>query len=89
MPASITLSPAELADVKRMAAKDIAAAALEGIDVEELQLMDIATVSAFTGLPVDRVAKAMPIVELGPRSRRVRICDYKAYLAKNTKQPAA
>ncbi|GAA5130772.1 hypothetical protein JIN84_05135 [Luteolibacter yonseiensis] len=85
---SIQLSPSELEDVKRIAARDIAGAVLAGINIEELQLMDIATVSAFTGLPVDRVARSMPIVELGPRSRRVRISDYKAYIAKHIKNPA-
>jgi hypothetical protein len=87
MPGIITLTPNELADVKRMAARDIATTVLEGVNVEELQLMDIATVSSFTGVPVERVARLMPIIELGPRSRRVRISDYKAYLAKNTKNP--
>lgn len=87
MPPTITLSPSEMADVKRMAALDIAEAVLAGINVDELQLMDIATVSAFTGIRVEAVAKAMPIIELGPRSRRVRISDYKAWLAKNTKHP--
>lgn len=85
---SIILSPAELEDVKRRVAADIKATILGGIDVADLQLMDIATVSAFTGLPVDRVAKAMEVIELGPRSRRVRISVYQAYLARNAKQPA-
>ncbi len=87
MPPTITLSPSEMDDVKRMAARDIAEAVLAGINVDELQLMDIATVSAFTGLPVERVAKSIPIIELGPRSRRVRISDYKAWLAQNMKYP--
>lgn len=68
-----------------MAARDIAATVLESINVEDLQLMDIATVASFTGMPVERAAKAMPIIELGQRSRRVRMSDYKAYLTKNTK----
>lgn len=87
--ATVTLTAAELEDAKRMAAADIARAVLEGIRVEEMQLMDIATVSAFTGLPVERVAKLMPIYELGPRSRRVSFSDYQAYLAKHRKEPAA
>lgn len=85
---SIVLSPAELEDVKRRVAADIKATILGGINVADLQLMDIATVSAFTGLPVDRVAKAMEVIELGPRSRRVRISVYQAYLDRNAKAPA-
>jgi hypothetical protein len=37
---------------------------------------------------VDRAAKVLPFVEVGPRSRRVIIADYKAYLAARKVQPS-
>jgi hypothetical protein len=57
-------------------------------ELDELDTLDIATVAAFLNWPVTRVAKKLPVVELGPRSRRIRRSDYLALLAKNTKQPA-
>lgn len=56
-------------------------------DLDELGTLDIATVASFLEWPVSRVAKKFDVIELGPRSRRIRRCDYIALLEKNTKQP--
>lgn len=83
----IQLSPAAEADVRRQAAREIADRVLQGVNVDELQMIDLATAASFLGLPLARAAKVLPVVELGPRSRRVTVAAYKAYLAANTRQP--
>jgi hypothetical protein len=85
----MNLSPAETEAVKRAAAAEIADRFFAGIDIDELNTMELSTCASFLGIPVDRAAKLLPYVEVGPRSRRVTLADYKAYLAENTRNQAA
>lgn len=85
----MTLSPAEVEDVKRLAAAEIAAQVLGVVDLDSLNMLDLSTAASFLGIPLERAARVLPVVELGPRTRRVRIADFKAYQAKHTRQPAA
>ena len=85
----MNLSPAEIADVKSAAAAEIADRFFAGIDIDELNTMELSTCASFLGIPVDRAAKLLPYVEVGPRSRRVTIANYKAFLADHTSNPAA
>ncbi len=48
-------------------------------------MIDLQTAASFLGLPLARAAKVLPVVEVGPRSRRVTVAAYKAFLAANTK----
>jgi hypothetical protein len=83
----MTLSPSEVEDVKRLAASEIAAQVI-AVDLDALNMLDLSTAASFLGIPLERAARVLPVVELGPRTRRVRISDYKAYVAKHTRQPA-
>jgi hypothetical protein len=83
----ITLTPAAEAEFIERAAKEFAALKFARIDPDELDTLELSTAAHFLGIPIDRAAKVLPVVELGPRSRRVRIADYKAYVAKKTKPP--
>lgn len=85
----MTLSPSETEDVKRAAAAEIADRFFAGIDIDELNTMELSTCASFLGIPVDRAAKLLPYVEVGPRSRRVTLADYKAFLAENTRNATA
>jgi hypothetical protein len=87
MKPTITLYPAELEDVKRRAARETADSYFEGLDVDELNTMDLATCASFLGISAERAGRLLPWVEVGPRSRRVRICDYKAFLESRKKDP--
>lgn len=80
----MTLSPAELEDIKTRAARELADRILHSVDIDELNTLEISTAASFLGIPVDRAAKLLPVVEVGPRSRRVTIKAYKAFLSANT-----
>ncbi len=84
----MTLSPAEFEDIKRAAVKEIAAQFFQDIDIDQLNTMELSTCASFLGIPVDRAAKVLPFVEVGPRSRRVTIADYKAFLAARKVHPS-
>jgi hypothetical protein len=84
---AITLTPAGYEEVLRMAAAEIAARAMGDVNVDDLQMMDLSTCANFLGIPLERAAKVLPYVELGPRTRRVRIADFKAYQDEHMKRP--
>ena len=86
-PQSITLTPAGYDLLIESAKQEIADRAMGGVDVDELQLMDLSTCANFLGIPLERAAKVLPYVELGPRTRRVAVADYKAYLEGHKKYP--
>jgi len=83
----MTLSPSELEDVKAAAAREIADRFFAGVDLDDLNTLEISTAASFLGIPVERAARVLPIIEVGPRSRRVRISDFKAYQAAHTTKP--
>jgi hypothetical protein len=84
----MTLSPAEFESIKRAAVQEIADRFFQDVDIDQLNTMELSTCASFLGIPVDRAAKALPFVEVGPRSRRVTIADYKAYLAARKVHPS-
>jgi len=81
-------SPSELEDIKAKAAREIADRYFQSVDIDELNTIELATAASFLGIPVDRAGKLLPYVEVGPRSRRVRLADYKAFLTTNTRARA-
>jgi len=80
----MTLSPTELQDIKAAAAREIADRFFSSVDIDELNTIELSTAASFLGIPVDRAGKLLPVVQVGPRSRRVTIASYKAFLASNT-----
>lgn len=84
---AITLTPAAYEEVLRMAKDEIAERAMGDVNVDELQMMDLSTCANFLGIPLERAAKVLPFVQLGPRTRRVRISDFKAYQDAHMKRP--
>ncbi len=70
-----------------MAAEMIADRVLEGVDLDDLQMLDLATAAAFAGITLERATKELPYSEFGPRTRRVTVKDYKAYQAAHRKTP--
>lgn len=80
----MTFSPSELEDIKAKAAREIADRFFSSVDIDELNTIELSTAASFLGIPVDRAGKLLPFVEVGPRSRRVRLADYKAFLAAHT-----
>lgn len=89
-PPALQLSPAAREDWLAESAKEFARLEFEAKckELDALGTIDIATVAGFLNWPVSRVAKKLPVIELGPRSRRIRRADYIALLERNTKQPA-
>jgi hypothetical protein len=85
----MTLSPSELEDVKTAAAREIADRFFAGVDIDALNTIELSTAASFLGIPVDRAAKLLPFVEVGPRSRRVTLADYKAFLSRHKRTSAA
>lgn len=76
----MTLSPSERKEVVELAARQLAAEVrATQVDVDELNTLDLSVCAAFLGIPLERATKELPFIELGPRTRRVRIKDYKAY----------
>jgi hypothetical protein len=84
---TIQLSPSEFADWKERAAVEFARLQFEALDEDDLNHLSVETVAQFLGIPVPRVADLMPVTEVGPRTRRVSIADYKWFRANNTKTP--
>ena len=89
MGATIQLSPSELEDWKRQAAAEFARQQIELLDVDELNTLPIETVASFLGISVARVARLFTVHEVGPRSRRIKLKDYKDYLARIAVAPTA
>lgn len=87
---ALQLSPAAMADWLAESAKEFARLQFEAQrkDIDALDTLDIATVASFLNWPVSRVAKKLPVIELGPRSRRIKRSDYTALLEANIKKPA-
>lgn len=87
---AVQLTPAAEEGWMEISAKEFARLKFEAQrkDLDELDTLDIATVASFLSWPVSRVAKKLPVIELGPRSRRIRRRDYIALLEANTTEPS-
>lgn len=57
-------------------------------DLDEIRTMTLQTAADHLGIPVTRAEKVLPVITLGPRSRRVTLKALKDYIAQNTKTPA-
>lgn len=83
----VTLSPAGFDQLIEATKHELADRLMAGEDIDSLKTIDLQTVASFTGLPLERVTKLLPYIEFGPRSRRVTLADYKAYLEDHKKYP--
>lgn len=83
------LSPSQFQEWQRLLIREVHCTTSAGENIDDVMMLDLSTAASFLGIPLERAARVLPVVELGPRTRRVRIADYKAYVAKHTRQPAA
>ena len=84
---NITLTPAELATWKLQAAREFAALQLAEIPLEELQTVELAFAAQSIGFSPKQAATVLPVIEVGPRKRRVSVKALKDFLAARTVQP--
>lgn len=82
----IALTPAEFTDVKERTARQLTEHILANVKLDELALIDLTTAATFMGVRRDYAAKVLPVISFGPRTQRVSIAAYKAYVTANTKQ---
>lgn len=85
---SMILSPTERKEVLALVAGQITAALRETIDLDELATLELSTAAQLLGLGVAQASRVLPIVEVGPRTRRVTVKAYKAFLEARTLQPS-
>lgn len=84
----MTLSPTERKEVLELAAGKLTEQLREGVDLDELNTLELSTAAQLLGLSVKDAARKLPVLEIGPRTRRVTVADYKAFLASKKKTPA-
>ncbi|MBK1884168.1 hypothetical protein JIN85_17240 [Luteolibacter pohnpeiensis] len=80
------LSPKERKETIELAAKQLTAELRASVDIDELNLIELSTAAQLLGLSATHAAKVLPIVEVGPRSRRVTVAAYKAFIKERTIQ---
>lgn len=85
----MTLSPTDRKEVLALAAVNLTDHLLASVRIDELATLELATAAQLLGLGPAAAAKVLPVIEVGPRTRRVTVAAYKAFLAKNTRQPAS
>ena len=83
----MTLSPAAVEKTMELVAVEIADRLLANVNLDDLLMIDLSSAANYLGIPLDRAAKVLPVVQLGPRTRRVRVSDFKAYQEANMKRP--
>ena len=72
-----------------LAAKMLTAELRENVNIDELNTLELSTAAQLLGLTVPNAASKLPVIEVGPRTRRVTVAAYKAFLEKNTTRPAS
>jgi DNA repair protein RadC len=60
----------------------------EAIDLDELATLELSTAAQLLGLGVAQASRVLPVIEVGPRTRRVTVRAYKEFLQSRTKNPA-
>jgi hypothetical protein len=83
----MTLSHSERKEVLALIAANLTAAFLEANDIDELITLELSTAAQLLGLSVTHAARVLTVQEIGPRTRRVTLKVYKAYLAKTEIKP--
>jgi hypothetical protein len=76
----MNLSPSERKEVLELVARQITQELRDTVDFDELYTIELSTAAQLLGLSVTHAARVLPIIEVGPRTRRVSVADYKAFL---------
>ncbi|RYD62370.1 MAG: hypothetical protein EOP83_14780, partial [Verrucomicrobiaceae bacterium] len=74
----MTLSPTERKELLTLQATLLNTKLLEANDIDELATLELSTAAQLLGLSVTHAARLLPVIEVGPRTRRVTIAAYKA-----------
>lgn len=85
----MTLSPTERRELLALAARNLTEELLEAVPLDELATLELSTAGQLLGLGPAAAAKVLPVIEVGPRTRRVTVADYKAFLASRRRDPKA
>lgn len=85
---SMVLSHADKEKVLALIAANLTAEILKRIDLDELATLELSTAGQLLGLGPKAAAAVLPVIEVGPRTRRVQVAAFKAYQAAHTKQPS-
>jgi hypothetical protein len=80
----MTLSPDQLSATLDKIADQLGRDIRDSLDLDELATLNLATAAQLLGVPITAAARILPVIEVGPRTRRVRVCDYKALIAART-----
>ena len=84
----MTLSPTERREMLAILASQIGSDLREAIDLDELATLELSTAAQLLGLGVAQASRVLPVIEVGPRTRRVTVRAYKEFLASRTRTPA-
>jgi hypothetical protein len=84
----MTLSPTERREMLAILASQIGSDLREAIDLDELATLELSTAAQLLGLGVAQASRVLPVIEVGPRTRRVTVRAYKEFLQSRTKNPA-
>lgn len=85
----MNLSVTERKQVQEEIARQLAKSLRETINLDQLCMIDLATAAQLLGLSPTHAARVLPIVDVGPRTRRVTIADFKAFVEAHKQKPAA
>lgn len=83
----MTLSPTERREAMELAARMLTEELRGAVNIDELNTLELSTAAQLLGLSPTHAARVLPVIEVGPRTRRITVAAYKAYLAKHTTQP--
>lgn len=84
---AMNFSPSEKAQILELAARMLTDELRANINLDELNTLELSTAAQLMGLTVTHAARVLPVIQVGPRTRRVTVAAYKAFLAKNTNPP--
>lgn len=85
----MTLSPTERREVLDLAARQLTQELRETVELDQLATLELSTAAQLLGISPTQAAKLLPVVEVGPRTRRVTVAAYKAFLQSRTTNPIA
>lgn len=84
----MTLSPTERRELLHLAATQLVEQLRSETELDELNTLDVATAAQLLGISPKQAFRLLPVIQVGPRTHRVTVAAYKAFLAENAKSPA-
>ncbi len=70
-----------------MIAANLTEEILKRIDLDEIATLELATAGQLLGLGARHAATVLPVIEVGPRTRRVTVRAYKDFLEERKRNP--